>query len=655
MYDSSLGRNRERVNLGQASKRCASRTMKMCGICGIYNYKNSENVSEVLIKQMTSKIAHRGPDDEGFYIKRNIGLGHRRLSIIDIEGGHQPIANEDGTVWIVYNGEIYNFKELRKYLVKHGHEFQTETDTEVIVHAYEEFGIDCVKRFNGIFAFSIWDENQRRLFLARDHFGVKPLYYYYNGKRFLFGSELKAILCDPSIPREIDIDALNLCLTFRHTPSPFTLLKGIYKLSPAHFLVVSKNGVQENKFWDYHPEIDAHRKESSWILELRDRFEQAVARQMVSDVPIGISLSGGMDSGAILGVMAAHTDKPVQAFTVGFEGGEKTNEIEQARASAHLFGADFFEQIIKQKDYMDFFEKYIWYLEEPIGNQSAMAYYFVANLAHGKVKVLLNGQGADEPFAGYQRHRGLLYLQIIKKMPKFLQAGIVQLFERSFARNESLKRAAFALGASDRAQLFLNIYTIVTPEMKANLFKPELAKVIDEDLPLQYVETQLSKAPRGTPLEQMTYIDTRTSLPDNLLLCEDKMSMATGIEARVPYLDVELMEFVETIPGNLKIKHLTNKYIHKRACEKWLPKDIVYRRKIGFANPMDIWLSAKLGDFLMDLINSSDSITNLFFDKKYVQALQRLHVQRKEDYKCFLFLLLSIEMWYRIFVREKGL
>ncbi|MHC4436729.1 MAG: asparagine synthase (glutamine-hydrolyzing) [Planctomycetota bacterium] len=627
----------------------------MCGICGIYNCEEGNSVSKSLLDKMTAAIAHRGPDDEGFYVKDGVGLGHRRLSIIDVESGHQPLSNEDETVWIVYNGEIYNFKEIQKDLVARGHRFRTRTDTEVIVHAYEEWGTDCVRIFNGIFAFAIWDERQRKLFLARDQFGVKPLYYYYDGKRFLFGSELKTILSDSSIRREIDIDALNLCLTFRHTPSPFTLLKGIRKLPPGHFMEVSEAGIREKQYWDYQPEIDNSRKEKDWIADLRDLFEKAIIRQMISDVPIGISLSGGVDSGAILGVMAAHMDRPVHAFTVGFEGAERTNEIEHAKATARLFGADFCEQTVMQKDYMDFFERYIWYLEEPIGNLSAMAYYFVAKLAYGNVKVLLNGQGADEPFAGYPRHAAVSYSEILSKIPQFLQNRIVQLLGCFPIGKDSLKRAAFAFATYNRSQFFMNTYTIATPEMKKHLYNPEVAKLINMNRPLEYVEKQLKKAPIGTPLEQMTFIDTRTSLPDNLLLCEDKMSMATSIEARVPYLDIELMKLIERIPGNLKIKWLRQKYIHKRASEKWLPKEIVYRKKQGFTNPMDIWLNSKLGSFLTDLITSSDSVTNLFFDRQYIQNLQRLHMEQKEDYRWFLFLLLSIEMWHRIFIRGKSL
>lgn len=410
----------------------------MCGICGLWNLNGSPVDPKLLVK-MRDIMSHRGPDGYGAVLLSSrgqaqgakpvqfkdldelsalsfkpsaysLGFGHRRLSIIDLNTGDQPMSNEDGSIWIVYNGEIYNYRELRQELRAKGHIFHTQSDTEVIIHAYEEFGEECPTYFNGIFAFAIWDARRRLLFLARDHFGVKPLYYSQNNDHFYFASELKAILCDPTVPRELDLDALNLCLTFRYTPSPWTMFKGIYKLPPASFLIIKPEGIHVGRYWEDLVVINRQPDEEEWVVQLQANLETAVVRQMVSDVPIGLSLSSGVDSNVLLALMSQHSNGAIKAFTVGFAGREATSEIEPARCVGSKFGAEFYEQIIMANDYNDFMARYLWHLEEPIGNESAAAYYFVAEMARQQgVKVLLTGQGADEAFAGYERYIGIKY------------------------------------------------------------------------------------------------------------------------------------------------------------------------------------------------------------------------------------------------------
>jgi asparagine synthase (glutamine-hydrolysing) len=652
----------------------------VCGICGSWNLNNKPADPALLVK-MRDIMSHRGPDGAGCVLfnshgsnkpiqfqslndltsdlrrltsEFDIGLGHRRLSIIDLNTGDQPMSNEDGSIWIVFNGEIYNYKELRTELQGKGHVFRTTSDTEVIIHSYEQYGEDCPTKFNGIFAFGIWDARKRKLFLARDHFGVKPLYYCQHHGTFYFGSELKAILSDPDVPREMDLDALNLCLTFRHTPSPWTLFKGIHKLPPGSSLQVTSQGPKQQRYWNGSEDIDRARSESEWIEQLRGSLEKAVAGQMVSDVPIGLSLSSGVDSNTLLALMSQHSGGPVKAFTVGFAGKEDSSEIEPARLAAGRFGAEFYDQIISLDDYASFMNRYLWHLEEPIGNESAAAYYFVAKMAQEKgVKVLLNGQGADEAFAGYERYLGVAYEGWLHlgTIPPF--RWIVPYMLAGSALGERYQRFLFASAGNDEADRFRRVYSILSDEMMSSLLNPDIAKRMDPELPKQYIKDQLSSAPEGTPLERMTYVDLRTSLPDNLLLCEDKMSMAASVEARVPLLDLEYMRIAEQIPGKLKLRGIRDKYIHRKVCEHWVGKETMSRRKIGFDNAMDLWLKGQLGNLMMRMLKVRGSFADTFLNSESVSKLMREHAENRRDHQRILFLLFSLESWYEVFFQGK--
>lgn len=627
----------------------------MCGIVGIYNYLDKKPVDRSLLKKMTDILAHRGPDGEGFYFddKNGLGFGHRRLAIIDLETGQQPMCNEDESIWIIANGEIYNYREIRDYLKAEGHIFKTKSDTEVVVHAYEEFGVDCPQRFNGIFAFAIWDARKRMLFLARDHFGVKPLYHFSDGNRFYFASEIKALLCDPAVPREVDLNGLNLCLTLRHTPSPWTLFKGIYKIRPGCFLTVTRQGIHEKQYRDDAVAVDRATDESDWIAQLRAVLEKTVVRQMVSDVPIGLSLSSGVDSTTILALMSKHNNGKVKAFTVGFSGREKTSEIAAARRMADRFGAEFHEKIITHKDYSDFMARYVWHLEEPVSNESASAYYFVADMARAQgVKVLLNGQGADEAYAGYGRYVGIAHRRLLGIMATPPLRGLMPLILRGSLLGERYHRLVSVAKCKSEGERFLHVYSILTREMRKALILPEISVLMEARGPIDYVEEQLARAPKGTALERMIHVDTRTSLPDNLLLCEDKMAMAAGVEARVPYLDVDLMAIAERIPGRLKLRGLRDKYIHRRASADWVGSAAAARPQIGFDNAMDIWLRAQLGDFIGRFVESKDSFMHAYLDSRCVSSLLEEHARRQRDHQRILFLLLSLEYWYKVFFQN---
>lgn len=620
----------------------------MCGICGLYNYKENKPVDRSLIHKMNDMLKHRGPDDEGDYFDKSgrLAFGHRRLSIIDLGAGRQPMCNEDGNVWITYNGEIYNFPRLKSELTEKGHRFRTASDTEVLIHLYEEDGESMFDKLNGIFAFVIWDAARNKLLAARDHFGVKPFYYYDNGKAFIFASELKAILLDKQVPRRINPEALDLCLTFRYSPSPYTLIQGVNKLEPGSYLVIENGQVHKERYFRVIPEVNRRISLNDWIDRLSVSYQGAIKRQMISDVPVGISLSGGIDSGTILSIMGKHSNGAVNAFTVGFELGEAINEIDAAKELADLFSARFDSKIIKQNDYLDFFNRYIWYLDEPIGNESALAYYFVAELAKGKVKVLLNGQGADEPFAGYPRHLAEKYSYLFR---------FLGIFSKFSSHAESITRMLYSLPGPDMEKRFFRIYSIITDEVKNGLYNPGMKKVADSGVCGEFIHHWVKNASlRGSGLEKMLYIDARTSLPDNLLLCGDKMSMACGIEARVPFLDIEVMKISESIPGDLKINGLIQKYVHKLTCERFLPKKFIYKKKIGFSNPVNIWLSNNLGIALSGLILKNDSLSRQYLNVGKISWLIEQHRQGKADHKRLLFLLLSLEKWYRIFILNEA-
>ena len=631
----------------------------VCGIVGIYNFKDSMPVDRERLREATNLLMHRGPDGVGFHLDdaAGVGLGHRRLSIIDLSTGNQPMCNEDGTVWIVYNGELYNYLDLKATLIQRGHVFKTRSDTEVIIHTYEEYGEECTNQFNGIFAFAIWDSKKRTLFLARDHFGVKPLYYGIHEHGIMFASEMKSILQYTQMSREINVEALHLCLTFRHTPAPHTLMRGIQKLPAAHYLQIGQQaGVQLKSYWTDTIMIDHQKSEDEWIALLRTILAKAVKQQMMADVPVGISLSGGVDSGTILALMTQHAGRGVHAFTISFEGGRKVDdEAARAKATAVKFGATFHQRTISSKDYMDFMDRYLWHLEEPVGNESAAAYYFVAEMAKGTVKVILNGQGADEPFAGYDRYMGLFYFDKL-----FLHSNaVVKLLAAlplSLERRNQLKRLADVLGMTNDDEKIASVASILTREERKSLFGEELyAAVVDgeNDHAVDEVQKILGNSADGTLVEKMLLYDMFSSLSENLLLSEDKMAMAAGIEARVPFLDREFIAAALSIPASMKIRNFNGKYIHKKVCEAYLPKDVVFQKKIGFTIPVEQWLKTTLGEQLMDYFHSTNSLSREYLQVDKIDKMFEEHKAEVTDHKRFLYLLLSLEKWNRLFLHSE--
>lgn len=625
----------------------------MCGICGIFDLAGNPINLETLAR-MNSGLRHRGPDGEGQLVDREVGLAHRRLSIIDVGGGGQPIGNEDGSIQIVFNGEIYNFIELREELRNFGHEFKTHSDTEVIVHAYEQWGAACVKRFNGMFAFAIWDSSKRELFLARDHLGIKPLYHVTVGSQILFASEVKSLLQHPQCPRQLDEEALAELFTFRYVPSPKTLFRGIEKLPPGHLMVVSRAGCRIERFWNRVPSQREKWVEMELVEEYQGLMEDAVRLQLRSDVPLGLFLSSGVDSGVLLAIMSKYSNGPVQTFTIGFEGGEKTNEVEDARAMARMFGADHYSQMLTPGDYAKYYDRYMWDLEEPVGNETAAAFYFLAKMTSERVKVALTGQGADEPWAGYDRYKGVKLSALYSRMPGMITDHLAPLIARMPGRFERLKRGVASLSEPDMLTRFTKVYSFFSAEMKAQLYKGRLKQRFEEDHygTRQALRRLQSDVQHLDPLTQMLYIDTRANLPDDLLMVADKTSMANSLESRVPFLDYRLVEFIESLPPELKLSGFTGKYLHKKAAEKWLPKKIVHRKKKGFANPIEDWFRVRMRPFVENCLLGRDSSMARYFDQSYIQRMLELDRQGKEQFRRHIYLLVSLELWHRAFLNK---
>jgi asparagine synthase (glutamine-hydrolysing) len=627
----------------------------MCGIVGVFD-RSGAPINQELLGRMMNIIFHRGPDGQGRYIAPGVGIGMRRLSIIDLEGGTQPIANERSTIQIVFNGEIYNYIELREELLGFGHQFRTHSDTEVIVHAYEQWGPDCVTRFNGMFAFALWDSEKHELLLARDHLGIKPLYYIELGNRILFGSEAKALLEDPHCPREVNLNALGQLFSLRFVPSPDTLFNRIKKLPAGHRLTLSKAGLRVECFWNWRPTIRKTVKEAALIEEYQSLLEDAVRIQMRSDVPVGLFLSSGVDSSTILALMSKHTGQAVRTFTIGFENNDANDEAADAKLMAEMFGADHTEMIIRPEEYREYYDRYLWNLEEPLGNESAAAFYFVSRIASKKVKVALNGQGADEPWAGYDRYKGVKFSQYYQYLPSFVTAGLAHPSVEKLIKNEKLKRAVGSLNEQDVLARFVKIYSFFTTTMKKDLFQPWLQQQVSTDgsearVAIGRLQSHVSDL---DPLTQMLYIDTRASLPDDLLMVCDKTSMANSLEARVPLLDVRIVEFIESLPLSLKLRGITAKYLHKKACEKWMPKNVVYRKKKGFANPVDLWFREHLTKHVNEWLLSPDSAVARYFNPEFIRSIVNDHEAGRQRYLRQIQMLVSFELWHRMFISGRG-
>jgi len=614
-------------------------------------------VSPALVKAMADTIAHRGPDDEGFYISGPVGLGFRRLSIIDLHTGHQPISNEDGTVWIVFNGEIYNYQELRELLLSKGHVFTTRTDTEVIVHLYEEFGPKCVEKLRGMFGLAIWDGNTKSLFLARDRVGIKPLYYCLTNSSLVFGSEIKAILADPSIKREIAPEFIDRFLTFLYMPGEETLLRGIQKLAPGHYLLVKDGKPEVRQYWD----LDLTEPTRKLSLEdaeneLQTLLAKTVELHMIADVPVGVLLSGGVDSTAVLSMAVNATDKKISTFTVGFSGGQVADERPYAKLAAEKYGTQHYDMTISAADFAAFLPQYVWHMEEPVCEPPAIALYYVSKLARNHVKVLLSGEGGDEAFAGYSNYRNLVWME------RFKQGG--PMLNRAFSRGMTFADSLFhmprlAKYAPLMKDCFPDYYYSrtsnpyhFTGNRLGETYATGFASRIDRERSLEPVRRLQAKVRNRNRLDAMLYIDTKTWLPDELLIKADKMTMANSVELRVPLLDHKVLEFAASLPSSFKLNGFKTKYLLKKALSRKIPAEIRDRKKAGFPVPYESWLRNDLKDVIWGVLTDRKTIDRGYFSKDGVESLLRAN-SNGANYSKEVFSLLSLELWQRTFLENE--
>jgi asparagine synthase (glutamine-hydrolysing) len=622
----------------------------MCGIAGKFNFDQARPIDQTRLTAMTSVVAHRGPDADGFFVGPGIGLGHRRLSIIDLSTGDQPLTNEDRTIWVVFNGEIYNFAEIRTELESLGHRFRTRTDTEVIVHGYEQWGDRVVDRFRGMFAFALWDEPRRRLLLVRDRLGVKPLYYCASASGVTFGSEIKALLEDPDVPREWSADALDAYLTLQYVPCPQTMYRALRKVPPGHLLVAERGRVTVKQYWDLTFTGDGHAaREDDYLEQLDALVSESVRLRLVSDVPLGAFLSGGIDSSAVVAAMADTCAGRVVTTTVGFDE-QGFNELDYARTVARHLGVEQHETIVRP-DIVELLPKLAWHFDEPFADSSAVPTYYVSQAAREHVIVALSGDGGDELWAGYTRHRieqreltarrwlGPLGATIAGRLAGSLPLGV------KGAR--SLRH--LALTPAD-ACARKHAYGQFESDARGALYSHDFATEVRDADPLAGFRLAYDACSSKDPLDRALYVDVKTYLVDDIMTKVDRMSMAVSLEAREPLLDHKLLEFAAAVPTSLKLKNGRSKYLLRRLLERRIPQAIVDRPKHGFEAPTAAWLRGPLAPMVDSLLLDGRLRDRGIFDHRAVAGLWHQHRDGRQDHRHRLWSLVMLELWFRQFV-----
>ncbi len=625
----------------------------MCGISGIFEFGAQRPVQRELVHRMNSSLRHRGPDDEGIYVDKGIGLGHRRLSIIDVEGGHQPISNEDGTIWVLLNGEIYNYSDLSRDLRDRGHRFSTRSDTEAIVHLYEEYGDACFSHLRGMFAIAIWDSKQRRLVLARDRVGKKPLYYYADHERLLFGSELKAILAVPGVGLSMDPLAVSDYFSLGYIPAPKTIYREVRKVLPAHYIVATPHGLTNVEYWRLSFNEVSTRSEQEWSEIIREQLREATRIRLMSEVPIGAFLSGGVDSSSIVALMSQLMDRPVTTCSIGFSVPE-FDESEYARQVASLFKTDHHEDIVEPKA-LDVVDKLVWHYDEPFADSSAIPTYYVSKAARQYVTVALGGDGGDENFAGYRRYLFDYRENRVREMvPEVLRRQLFAPLGKYYpglAWAPRVVRAKATCQSLARTPLegYFNSVSIFRPDEKRRLLSDDFCHALSGYDSLNVLQRYYDESDTTDPLSRIQYVDIKTYLPDDILTKVDRASMAVSLELRAPILDHNVMETVASMPRNLKLRGSVGKYIFKKSFQNILPDNILYRAKRGFAVPLSRWLRQELKDVAYETILGSD---DGILDRQYLSGIWKQHQSGSFDRSAYLWSILMFRKWQEVFQRQ---
>ncbi len=622
----------------------------MCGICGVFEYERRTELPAAMIHKMNQTMIHRGPDDGGVFVGPGIGLGHRRLSIIDLAGGHQPMSNEDGTIWVLLNGEIYNYPELRAELLQRGHVFTTKSDTEAIVHAYEDFGEGCFAKLRGMFSIALWDSRQRRLMLARDRVGKKPLFYAADHNRILFGSELKALLASDLLSREMNPEALSDYFSLGYVPAPKTIYRAVRKVMPGSYLVASAEGIRESCYWDLSFSKVEQRTEEDWCERLRHELCEATRVRLMSDVPLGAFLSGGIDSSSIVAMMDHLMKRSVTTCSIGFRE-EKFNEAHFARQVSKQFSTDHYEEVV-EPDALEIVDKLAWHFDEPFADSSAIPTYYVSKIARRHVTVALGGDGGDENFAGYRRHKLDHYENRLRShVPGAVRRAIFGPLGRwypALAWAPRVFRAKATFQSLSRSPLegYFNSVSYFRPGDKARLFTPEFQQRLGGYDSLEVFRQHYNRADTDDLLSKIQYLDIKTYLADDILTKVDRSSMAVSLEVRAPMLDHKFMELVASIPSTLKLRSGTGKYILKKALEPTLPHNILYRAKQGFAVPLDVWFRGELKDMAYDIIVATkDDLLN----QRFLKKIWDQHQKNYYDRSALLWSILMFRKWRQIF------
>lgn len=625
----------------------------MCGIVGIAN--KDSHIKREILEKMNSAIIHRGPDEDGFYVKENIGLAMRRLAIIDLAGGQQPIHNHNKTKWIVFNGEIYNFQELRANLEKDGHKFYTNSDTEAIIHLYDQYGADCVQHLRGMFAFAIWDEIEKTLFIARDRVGKKPLLYSHqpNGD-LIFGSEFQALLQHPNISREVDNEAIHHYLSYLCVPAPLTAFKQIRKLEPAHWLLWKNGEIKTQRYWlpDFHTKIKINEQEAEE--ETIRLLREATKMRMISEVPLGAFLSGGVDSSTVVALMAEFSEKPVKTFSIGFEE-EDFSELKYAKKVAEHIGAEHHEFIVKPKA-IEILPTLVEHYGEPYADSSSIPTYYVSKETRKHVTVALNGDGGDESFAGYERYLAMRLSEKYHKIPNILRKGLIEnavnlipTSELKRSRGRDLKR--FIKAASlPKVERYFKWVNAIDRASKEELYTEEFKNQIKSSDSAQFLKQWFDKTNGNGIVDATMFTDQMTYLPNDLLVKVDIASMANSLEARSPLLDHKVIEFAASLPENIKLKGTENKSLLKKVGSRLVPKEVLYRKKMGFGVPITHWLRGELKGFLQENLVSEKFAKRGIIKQDVVTKLVNEHISAEKDNVWQLWTLLMLELWFQRFI-----
>jgi len=617
----------------------------MCGITGFFDPDMDKRKLTPVIRKMTDIIDYRGPDADGFYVENGLALGHRRLSIIDLSSGAQPMANKKQTVWIVFNGEIYNFPEIRASFESDGYPFQTHSDTEVLIALYEKYGVDMLPRINGMFAFALWDVKKKKLFLARDRMGKKPLFYFQKGNRLIFGSEMKSILATRDVPRELASQALDMFFNFGFVPAPYTILKDIRKLLPGNYMVFSEKEKRTVQYWDvkFNP-ISPDTPRQKMEDQLDELLYNAVTRRLISDVPLGAFLSGGVDSSSVVGLMARYNKIPVESFTIDFDEGDYS-EASDARIVARHFNTHHHELTVKPSSF-DILQDAVWHFDEPFGDSSAIPTYYVSKMAREKVTVILSGDGGDELFAGYSRYLRMDQLKGYAGLPPWIKKYLLAPFADMLPLNFPARNRIMAIAHQNNSDFGLGIY----PYVKHLIFSGDLKRE------LKQTPLTLNSFPHIAPLDGMhplsrkQYLDIKLYLPDDILVKVDKMSMANSLETRAPLLDYTLAEFAATLPPQWLVENNEGKAFLKKVVGRFLPEHVFNKAKHGFSIPKKTWFKAELKDFSREVLLSERARHRGVLDNRMVEKILHLHNTGERDYSKWIWCLLNLELWFNTFM-----